>query len=83
MHIDEARGLLANLFSQGLTFILTTLGYTPANKAGDTFVGNVGVGNVAPITAAAGTLLNAPVAGNPTKWIPINDNGVTRYIPVW
>ncbi len=33
--------------------------------------------------AAAGTLLNAPAAGNPTKWIPINDNGTTRYIPSW
>lgn len=33
--------------------------------------------------AAAGTLLNAPVAGNPTKWIPISDNGTTRYIPAW
>ena len=33
--------------------------------------------------AAAGTLTNAPVAGNPTKWVPINDNGTTRYIPAW
>lgn len=33
--------------------------------------------------AAAGTLLNAPAAGNPTKWIPIDDNGTTRYIPCW
>jgi len=33
--------------------------------------------------AAAGTLANAPVAGNPTKWIPINDNGTIRYIPAW
>lgn len=33
--------------------------------------------------AAAGTLLNAPVAGNPTKWIPIDDNGTTRYVPAW
>jgi hypothetical protein len=33
--------------------------------------------------AAAGTLLNAPVAGNPTKWIAINDAGTTRYIPAW
>ncbi len=32
---------------------------------------------------AAGTLANAPTAGNPTKWIPINDNGTTRYIPCW
>jgi hypothetical protein len=33
--------------------------------------------------AAAGTLANAPAAGNPTKWVPIDDNGVTRYIPAW
>ena len=33
--------------------------------------------------ASAGTLLNAPASGNPTKWIPINDNGTTRYIPAW
>lgn len=33
--------------------------------------------------AAAGTLLNAPAAGNPTKWVPIDDNGTIRYIPAW
>lgn len=33
--------------------------------------------------ALAGTLLNSPVAGNPTKWISINDNGTTRYVPIW
>jgi hypothetical protein len=33
--------------------------------------------------AAAGTLGNAPTAGNPTKWVPIDDNGTTRYIPTW
>jgi hypothetical protein len=33
--------------------------------------------------ASAGTLANAPSAGNPTKWIPIDDNGTTRYIPAW
>lgn len=33
--------------------------------------------------ALAGTLLNSPVAGNPTKWITINDNGTTRQIPTW
>lgn len=33
--------------------------------------------------AAAGTLTNAPVSGNPTKWIGINDNGTIRYIPTW
>lgn len=33
--------------------------------------------------AAVGTLNNAPVAGNPTKWIEINDNGTIRRIPSW
>lgn len=29
------------------------------------------------------TLTNAPAAGNPTKWIQINDGGVARRIPTW
>jgi len=33
--------------------------------------------------AALGTLTNAPAAGDPTKWIGINDNGTLRYIPAW
>ena len=33
--------------------------------------------------SSTGTLTNAPAAGNPTKWIAINDNGTTRYIPAW
>lgn len=33
--------------------------------------------------AQTATLLNGPTAGNPTKWIPIDDNGTTRYIPTW
>jgi hypothetical protein len=33
--------------------------------------------------AALGTLTNAPTAGDPAKWIAIDDNGTTRYIPTW
>lgn len=33
--------------------------------------------------AGAGTITNAPAAGNPTKWIAIDDNGTTRQIPAW
>jgi hypothetical protein len=33
--------------------------------------------------AAAGTLANAPAAGNPTFWIPVNIAGVVKYIPAW
>lgn len=32
---------------------------------------------------ATATLTNAPLAGNPTKWIAINDNGTIRRIPAW
>lgn len=35
------------------------------------------------VGASAGTITNAPAAGNPTKWVGIIDNGVTRYIPAW
>lgn len=31
----------------------------------------------------AGTITNAPAAGNPTKWIGISDNGTVRYVPAW
>lgn len=31
----------------------------------------------------AGTLGNSPAVGNPTKWIPVDDNGTTRYVPAW
>jgi hypothetical protein len=33
--------------------------------------------------ASIGNNANAPVSGDPTKWIAINDNGTTRYIPTW
>lgn len=33
--------------------------------------------------ANAGTLLNAPAAGNPTFWLPVTINGVRRFIPAW
>jgi hypothetical protein len=38
-------------------------------------------------TGSGVTFTNAPGAsgstGNPTKWIPIDDNGTTRYIPAF
>lgn len=33
--------------------------------------------------AQIATITNGPTAGNPTKWIPINDNGTIRNIPAW
>lgn len=55
--------------------ILTTLGGASFHTTSSALTNGAGV--------AAGTLLNAPSAGNPTKWIGINDNGTTRYIPAW
>lgn len=57
-------------------------GGTLVTNGGATFIGtNTALTNGA--GAAAGTIANAPAAGNPTKWIGINDNGTTRYIPAW
>ena len=33
--------------------------------------------------ANTATLDNSPSTGDPTKWIAINDDGTTRYIPTW
>lgn len=33
--------------------------------------------------AAVATLLNSPVAGPPTKWVSLSDNGTVRWIPTW
>lgn len=33
--------------------------------------------------AQTATMTNAPTAGNPTKWVAVNDNGTTRYMPLW
>lgn len=55
--------------------------------------GGLTVGSTTLLTGSAGftnnagaqiaTITNGPTAGNPTKWIPINDNGTTRNIPAW
>lgn len=33
--------------------------------------------------AQTATLTNAPTAGNPTKWVSVDDNGTTRRLPLW
>jgi hypothetical protein len=33
--------------------------------------------------AGAGTIANAPHAGNPDKWVAFNDNGTIRKFPTW
>lgn len=69
-------------YSQGLVagtvaVVCTTL------TSKDTKICKTSVGFSNGAGAAVGTLNNAPAVGNPTKWIPIDDNGTTRYIPAW
>jgi len=60
---------------------------TPKGTGNVSFPGGVLLKTTAALTdgagASTGTLTNSPTVGNPTKWIPINDNGTTRYIPAW
>lgn len=41
MHLGELQAVVGQLYSRGAAFIAERLGYTPANKAGDTFTGPV------------------------------------------
>ena len=61
------------------TSLVLTGGITTGNATLHTTTTNLTNG----AGALAGTLLNAPATGDPTKWVPINDNGTTRYIPMW
>lgn len=50
---------------------------------GDTVLMHTGTALTNAAGAALGTLANAPTAGNPSKWITIDDNGTVRKIPTW
>lgn len=50
---------------------------------GDNYLHRSGTAMADGAAAEAGTLLNAPVAGNPLKWLTIDDNGTTLYVPAW
>ena len=67
--------------------VTTSSTWTFANKVAVPGAANPALTSTATWTSgagsSAGTLTNAPSVGNPTSWIPINDNGTTRYIPAW
>lgn len=60
-------------FVLGTNFISQAAGFIA--RSGVTITGGA-TGNVPTLTAG-------PVTGNPTKWMPIDDNGTTRYMPTW
>jgi hypothetical protein len=61
----------------------TTIEFSAGIKVNSTTLLTTGVALTNGAGASAGTISNAPSVGNPTKWIPINDNGTTRYVPAW
>lgn len=94
-NLDTTLSGNVNLPAPAAGATLTTAGNVVFNAptAGDTLTvaPSVGTGALiatnAALTNNAGgqvaTILNGPLAGNPTKWIPINDNGTIRNIPAW
>ena len=84
----EANGLTAGTNiaitpAAGAVTIATAAAITAdlTNNTGNLIDSSVSLTNGAGANTA--TLTNSPATGNPTKWIPIDDNGTTRYIPAW
>jgi hypothetical protein len=73
--ISVSAGSLAITPATVFASTITTIGGATFHTTSSALTDGAGV--------AAGTLTNAPAAGDPTKWIGINDNGTTRYIPAW
>lgn len=76
------------LNKQGVSAISVPAGTRSARVHGDLYINSTvlltqegPMGNGA--GSGAGTLTNAPSAGNPKKWVPFVDAGVVRWIPTW
>ncbi len=84
--------LIVNQINAGSTGDLLQLQAASATKVSVTFGGvlTLAVNNGINFTnqsngaaAAAGTLTNAPAAGNPTFWLPVQIAGANKFIPCW
>jgi hypothetical protein len=83
--VTLAAGLTNNAIisdGDGHVFLTQNSGGTFTNT-GATFILRTQVSLINNAAAQAGTLTNAPSAGNPSKWVAYDDNGTTRYIPMW
>ena len=79
----EDNGLTCEFFVYGTDQQATLTAVNGLKIVGDTTLLHTGTALSNNAGAGAGTLLNAPTAGNPTKWIAIDDNGTQRFIPTW
>lgn len=74
-HLPGAAGGTVQTFQPVITILHN------AGGAGVAKIRFDGVTNGA--AAAVGTLNNAPAAGDPTFWMPVDIGGVVKYIPCW
>lgn len=74
---DSAGAVMAQLKAGGALELKSSLKHADSTLLHTSVALTNGAG------AATATLTNAPAATNPTKWIPVDDNGTTRYIPAW
>lgn len=74
---NDVNSVVYTLFGNGTTYsgVLTLLTADPLLKTSVSLTSHA--------AGSTATLTNSPAVGNPTKWIAINDNGTTRYLPVW
>ena len=79
--VDGAGATWLTVTRSGTAVSAITFGQTLTVPGGTMLITNTALTNGA--AAQTATMTNGPTAGNPTKWIPINDNGTTRYIPAW
>ena len=77
-----ALGSMANQNSTSVSITGGTVAATLTNNTTNFLSNSVTLTNYAG-AANVNNFTNSPVAGNPTKWIGINDNGTIRRIPTW
>jgi len=91
---NQTRGFLLDMISSIHQFGISNIGNQPILTSNgsslrmyteqfDQLIGTSGTAYANGAAAQLGTLTNAPAAGNPTKWLKINDNGTIRHIPAW
>lgn len=83
LSIDIAGALALTLKGTGLAVVGDVSATTSITGPGGAVLMKTSAALTNGAGAAAGTLTNAPAAGNPTKWISIDDNGTIRKIPAW
>jgi hypothetical protein len=82
--------------AQNITLIATPGAVTIGGSAGSplvyaqqfitsnaTYIGQSSISLTNQAASNVATMTNAPVAGNPTKWVDYNDNGTIRKLPLW